>query len=138
MGRRKKTEEQEVLVENQNISEVELTDEYFINLTMDYDKRDDNIYPKWAVWCAKSNDRYYIDGKDGHFYTHERTLDEIDIEKKKRAINDMLFSQDHDDSEEELWQRYNTYIFNILMDDQRIRTIVPKTFEQWKEDHKEE
>ena len=44
---------------------VEYTDEYFINLTMDYDHRDDEIYPKWAVWCAKSNDRYYIDGKDG-------------------------------------------------------------------------
>ena len=68
----------------------EFTDDYFLNLTMDYDKRDDSIYPKWAVWCAKSNDKYYIDGKDGHFFTHVRTDEEIAEERRKRHIMEMI------------------------------------------------
>lgn len=52
------------------------SDEYFINLTMPFDKMDDEIYPKWAVWCALSEGKYCIKGKDGYFYTHKITATE--------------------------------------------------------------
>ena len=38
----------------------EFTDDYFLNLTMKYDERIDDIYCRWALWCAKSNDKYYV------------------------------------------------------------------------------
>ncbi|MBO4622539.1 MAG: hypothetical protein J5691_01495 [Bacilli bacterium] len=52
------------------------SDEYFINLTMPFDKRDDEVYSKWAIWCALSEDKYCIRGKDGYFYTHKITTAE--------------------------------------------------------------
>lgn len=71
----------------------EFTDEYFINLTMKYDERNDEIYPKWAVWCAKSDDKYYIDGKDGHFFTHVRTDEEIAEEQAKRRLMELVMDE---------------------------------------------
>ena len=98
--------------------ETNFSDDYFINLTMDYDKRDDSIYPKWAVWCAKSDDRYYIDGKDGHFFTHVRTDKEIAIERKRREIMETLHTQDIPMNEEghptEEWMEYERYVHEIV------------------------
>jgi hypothetical protein len=117
--------------------ETQFTDEYFINLTMDYDKRDDSIYPKWAVWCAKSDDRYYIDGKDGHFYTHARTDEEIAIERKKREILEASHSQEMAVDEEgrptEEWIKYECYLHDLVMDEEHILEVTPKTFEEWKQ-----
>ena len=119
----------------------EFTDEYFINLTMDYDKRDDEIYPKWAVWCAKSEDRYYIDGKDGHFYTHERTENEIAIERKRREIMEMLMTQEHPLDGEghptEQWMEYERFVNDKMMDEEHILELTIPTFEEWKENPKE-
>ena len=70
--------------------EIEFNDEYFLNLTMKYDERNDDIYPKWAMWCANSEDKYYIDGKDGYFYTHIRTPEEIAKERKRREIQELI------------------------------------------------
>jgi len=117
----------------------EFTDEYFINLTMDFDKRDDTIYPKWAVWCAKSGDKYFIDGKDGHFFTHERTNEEIAIEKKKRMIIEFSFKQERELTEEgrptEKWMGYESYLHELMMDKDNILQVKPKTFEQWKKEN---
>ena len=119
------------------MSEQEYTDEFFINLTMDYDKRDDNIYPKWAVWCALSNDRYYIDGKDGHFYTHVRTDEEIAIERKRREIMELLMTQERPLDEQghptEEWMDYERYVMDILGDVEHILEATVMTFEEWKE-----
>ena len=106
----------------------EFTDEYFINLTMDYDKRDDTIYPKWAVWCAQSNDRYYIDGKDGHFYTHVRTEEEIRQEQRKRELLEYL-EQEHSEEDEEKWSEYTRYIFGLM---EKISDEPVISFEEWK------
>lgn len=118
---------------------VELTDEYFLNLTMDYDHRDDEIYPKWAVWCAKSDDKYYIDGKDHHFYTHVRTDEEIKVERKRRELmtffteEKIAIERDEDVqvSEEEM-RNYERYIFENLHNDSEILNFTPKTFKEWK------
>ena len=115
--------------------ETQFTDDYFINLTMDYDKRNDEIYPKWAVWCAKSNDRYYIDGKDGHFYTHVRTDEEIAIERKHREIMEFLMSQECQFDEEghptESWMKYERYIQDLMRDGEHALEIEPLTYEEW-------
>lgn len=110
------------------------TDEYFLNLTMDYDERDDSIYPLWAVWCAKSEDKYYIDGKDHHFYTHVRTEQEIAIERKKREILEMMHTTDIEDTKEghELLMQYHNYLMDLCRDDETILEVTPKTFEEWK------
>jgi len=117
--------------------ETQFTDEYFINLTMDYDKRDDNIYPKWAVWCAKSEDRYYIDGMNGHFYTHVRTDEEIAIERKRREIMETLHTQDIPMNEEghptEEWMEYERYVHEIEMDEEHILEATVMSFEEWKQ-----
>lgn len=114
----------------------EFNDEYFLNLTMKYDERNDEIYPKWAVWCAKSDDKYYIDGKDGHFYTHVRTDKEIAIEKKKREILDMRSAIDirldengHPTGD---WMEYERYLHELIMDEEKILDIVPMKFDEWK------
>lgn len=116
----------------------QFTDEYFINLTMDYDKRDDEIYPKWAVWCALSNDRYYIDGKDGHFYTHVRTDEEIAIERKRRELIEFINEQDRELDNEghptESWMEYERYIHELAMDNENILSIEPKTYVEWLHD----
>lgn len=110
----------------------QFSDEYFIKLTMDYDERDDNIYPKWALWCANSEDRYYIDGKDHHFYTHKRTDKEIEIERKKRQILEMSFSQDREGIDEEEWMEYEQYLHERTMDNEVVLNFNPPTFEEWK------
>lgn len=96
----------------------EFTDDYFINLTMKYDERDDSIYPKWAVWCAKSNDKYYIDGKDGHFFTHVRTDEEIAEERRKRHIMEMIMRErienDIKEEDEESFREYENYLHNLI------------------------
>jgi len=117
---------------------VEFNDEYFINLTMDYDHRDDEIYPKWAVWCAKSNDKYYIDGKDHHFFTHVRTDEEIAIERKKREIMEFGFSQrdglDLEPGTEEFeeFMHYESYLHEAAFREENILEFTPKTFAEWK------
>lgn len=117
--------------------ETQFTDEYFIKLTMKYDERDDSIYPKWAVWCAKSNDRYYIDGKDGHFFTHVRTDEEIAVERKRREIMELLHTQDIPMDEEghptEEWMEYERYVHEIEMDEEHILEANVLSFEEWKE-----
>lgn len=118
---------------------VEMTDEYFINLTMKYDERDDEIYPKWAQWCYKSDYRYYIDGKDGQFFTHIRTDDEIAIEKRKREIMEFVVEQRHkiDNFEEirEDFLNYEKYYHDKEFDD-NIMNVELISFEQWKETEK--
>lgn len=118
----------------------EYIDEYFINLTMDYDERIDDIYCRWAVWCAKSNDRYYIDGKDHHFYTHVRTDEEIAIERKKRELMEFCFSQrdglelEPETPAFEEFMEYERYIHEHMFDDASILFFEPKTFIEWKKD----
>lgn len=112
-------------------------DEFFINLTMEYDKRIDDIYSSWAVWCAKSEDKYYIDGKDGYFYTHIRTDEEIAVERKKRANMEFVMEQRIDneplepDTEKfEKFMEYEEYVRSLEMDEDFLE-ITPKTFEEW-------
>lgn len=123
------------------MAEQEYTDEFFINLTMDFDKRDDNIYPKWAVWCAKSEDRYYIDGIDGHFFTHARTDKEIAIERKKRELFEFILNQERPEEEEghpnEEWMRYERYVDEFIRDEEHILEANPKTFEEWRQQPEE-
>ncbi len=113
----------------------EFTDEYFLNLTMDYDKRDDEIYPKWAVWCAKSDDKYYIDGKDGHFYTYVRSEEEIAIERKRREIMEFSMEQRFEAKDDESFREYDMYIHDLIRDDKTILDVKPLTFKEWKEKH---
>ena len=114
------------------------TDDFFINLTMDYDKRDDTIYPKWAVWCALSEDRYYIDGKDGHFYTHVRTNEEIAVERKRREFLETVNRQERDLDKDghptESWMDYERYMHELMMGDKDILNITPKTYVEWMHD----
>ena len=119
------------------MAEQEYTDEFFINLTMDYDNRDDNIYPKWAVWCAKSEDRYYIDGKDHHFYTHVRTDEEIAIERKKRTNMEFVMEQrianeplEPETEKFNQFMEYEEYVRSLEMDEDFLEKT-PKTFEEW-------
>lgn len=119
------------------MAEQEYTDEFFINLKMKYDERDDNIYPKWAVWCAKSEDKYYIDGKDGYFYTHIRTEHEIAIERKKRANMEFVMNQrmaneplEPGTEKFEKFMEYEEYVRSLEMDEDFLE-ITPKTFEEW-------
>jgi len=110
----------------------EFTDEYFINLIMDYDKRDDTIYPKWAVWCAQSNDRYYIDGANHHFFTHIRTDEEIAEERKKREIMEFMISQRPEiDKIPEDWVEYEMYIQDNI-NTAFMQDISPLSYEEWK------
>lgn len=115
--------------------ENQYTDDFFINLTMPYDKRDDNIYPLWAKWCALSEDRYYIDGKDGHFYTHERTDKEIATERKRREISKMVMEQekplDMEGHLTEQWIEYEHYINDIMRDENKVLTEPVLTFVDW-------
>lgn len=112
-------------------------DDFFINLTMEYDKRIDDIYSSWAVWCAKSEDKYYIDGKDGYFYTHIRTDEEIAIERKKRANMEFVMEQritneplEQGTEKFEKFMEYEEYIRSLEMDEDFLE-ITPKTFEEW-------
>lgn len=112
-------------------------DEFFINLTMEYDKRIDDIYSSWAVWCAKSEDKYYIDGKDGYFYTHVRTDEEIAIERKKRANMEFVMEQRNANEplepgteKFEKFMEYEEYVRSLEMDEDFLE-ITPKTFEEW-------
>jgi hypothetical protein len=63
----------------------EFTDEYFINLIMPFDEKDDEIYQKWAIWCANS-DKYVIDAKDNYFYTRNK---ETEPDKKRIGLFDL-------------------------------------------------
>lgn len=121
--------------------EMKFTDDYFINLTMPYDERIDEIYCRWAVWCALSEDRYYIDGKDGHFYTHVRTDEEIAIERKRRELIDFINEQerelDTDGHPTESWMEYERYIQELAMSDENILEITPKTYAEWMQDKNE-
>lgn len=117
----------------------EFTDEYFINLTMKYDERDDEVYPKWAVWCAKSDDKYYIDGKDGQFFTHIRTEEEIAIERKMRELNNFVMEErfkanitpDSSEEDKEMFRKYEEQ-YHILHNEKSILDITPISFEDWK------
>lgn len=119
--------------------ETQYTDEFFINLTMDYDKRDDNIYPLWARWCALSEDRYYIDGKDGHFYTHKRTDREIAIERRRREIIEMVMTQDRpvneDGQVDESWMEYERYVHEIEMDEEKLMNTTVLSYCNWLKDN---
>lgn len=112
-------------------------DDFFINLKMKYEERDDTIYPLWAVWCNKSEDKYYIDGKDGYFYTHVRTDEEIAIERKKRANMDFIMEQriaieplEPGTEKFEKFMDYEEYVRSLEMDENFLE-ITPKTFEEW-------
>lgn len=115
----------------------EFTDEYFINLTMKYDERDDEIYPKWAVWCAKSDDKYCIDGKDGHFYTRVRTEEEIAEEKALRNHHEMMMEErikfdetNPSETEKRLFSFYEEAM--DLRPDIKASEFVFIPFEEWK------
>ena len=112
-------------------------DDFFINLTMEYDKRIDDIYCAWAVWCAKSDDRYFIDGKDGYFYTHVRTDEEIAIERKKRVNMEFVMKERDDNQPLEpdtdkynKFLEYEEYVRSLEMDEDFLEKT-PKTFKEW-------
>ena len=112
-------------------------DDFFIHLTMEYDKRIDDIYSSWAVWCAKSEDKYFIDGKDGYFYTHIRTDEEIAIERKKRENMEFVMEQrianeplEPGTEKFEKFMEYEEYVRSLEMDEDFLQ-ITPKTFEEW-------
>lgn len=108
---------------------IEFNDEYFLNLTMKYDERDDNIYPKWAVWCANSNGRYAIDGKDGYFYTRIKTDEEIKIEEKRFQFEEFLNKQNHrvDD-----WLEYEDFIKESFENNKNSLDFNLLTYSEWK------
>jgi hypothetical protein len=104
---------------------------------MKYDERDDEIYPKWAVWCAKSDDKYYIDGKDGHFFTHVRTEEEIADEQAKRRLFDLVMNErfvfdetNPTETERRLFSFYEEAM--NLHPDAKATEIVFIPFEEWK------
>ena len=112
----------------------EFTDDYFRNLTMDFDNRDDEIYPQWALWCEKSNGKYFIDGKDGYFYTHERTQNEMEEENRHNTIMSFLMCQrpetDENGNLTTDWTDYETYIHNFSDSDEPLENILD--FNKWK------
>ena len=115
----------------------EFTDDYFLNLTMKYDERNDEIYPRWAVWCAKSDDKYYIDGKDGHFFTHVRTEEEIAEEKAKRNLREMIMREriafDETNPTETEKRLFGFYEQSFdLRPDVKATEVEFVTFEDWK------
>ena len=109
-------------------------DEYYINLIMYYDKRDDRIYSDWASWCANSDDKYFIDGKDGYFYTHIRSEEEIQVEKKKREIFEFIFMQRLQFGEDPRFEEYEQYYLDLerLEDLNSILELELIPFEDWK------
>lgn len=117
--------------------EIEFNDEYFLNLTMKYDERNDDIYPKWAMWCANSEDKYYIDGKDGYFYTHIRTPEEIAKERKRREIQELIITKDMIEGEDDLKQQYEDYLRDIMFNEEQLLEITPLPYEEWKNQSKE-
>ena len=137
MARKKKVVEQ---VEEQNsttaIEEAKepvqdtFMDDFFINLTMDWDNRDDEIYPKWAAWCAKSEGRYRISSKDGHFFTEERDENQIAIEEKRIEMTNFLVSQEIRD-DDPLWLEYNSTMQDNINDNEKLLTMIPITYEEW-------
>ena len=117
--------------------EIEFNDEYFLNLTMKYDERNDDIYPKWAMWCANSEDKYYIDGKDGYFYTHIRTPEEIAKERKRHEIQELIITKDMIEGEDDLKQQYEDYLRDIMFNEEQLLEITPLPYEEWKNQSKE-
>ena len=112
----------------------EFNDEYFLNLTMKYDERIDDIYCHWAVWCANSDDKYYIDGKDGHFYTHIRTPEEIAKEQMKRKVQDFIMQErmeagEFDEAKEEQFRQYEEYYRELAERGEAVE--MPKHFADW-------
>ena len=110
----------------------QFSDEYFTNLTMKYDERDDEIYPKWAVWCYNSNDKYFINGKNGYFYTQVRTDKEIEIERKHRVIDELIFTQNREGISEEDWRTYEEWIRNYTNSEEDLLEFIPITYKEWK------
>lgn len=113
------------------------SDNYFLNLTMDFDKRDDDIYPKWAIWCANSNGKYTIDGKDGHFYTRIRTDEEIEIERKINLSHEMLFSYNRTNVSKEKQQEYENYIHEYCRDKEKLLNTDLLDYDEWKTNKKQ-
>jgi len=118
----------------QEVVETNYTDEYFLHLIMKYDERDDNIYPKWAVWCTNSDYKYFIDGKDGYFYTHIRTEEEIQIEKKKKEIFEFILNQKFLYEDDPIFEEYEQYYLDLekLEDTNAILKLELIPFEEWK------
>lgn len=114
------------------MAEQNYNDDYFINLVMDFNNVDEEIYTQWANWCANSGYRYYISIKDGKFYTAERSKTEIAREAKKKELMDFVSEQKKNIKEEELnkFLEYEQYIRSLEMDEDFL-TIEPKTFKEW-------
>jgi len=70
------------------------SDEFYKNLTMFLDDKDQELYNEWSLWTSQSNDRYYIDGQliDGEvmFFTNERTEQEIELMHKRNEEEQKL------------------------------------------------
>ena len=131
MARKKKTKD----IEKVEVTEIDvnkLTDDFFINLTMSVDKRDDLLYPKWAIWCAKSGDKYYIDVKDGYFFTNKRNNTQIAIKRKRNSLDEFLMRQEYDnDAEMKMRNEYESYVNEMITDDEKILEANPMTYKEW-------
>jgi len=106
-------------------------DNYFINLTMKHNKKDPELYAQWALWCDQSNEKYFIDSKNDYFYTHVRTLDEINLEKQKHTIMELLNSQKKIHCKDFAWSMYERYLYSLLL--QQDINNNPMYFLDWKE-----
>lgn len=93
----------------------EHTEEFFKTLTMKLSEKDDALYSEWSLWCAKSNLKYYIDGRSENgevvFFTHERTSSEIQTMKHLENLREFIKQLDPEDPiDEEYIMKANRYL----------------------------
>lgn len=93
----------------------EHTEEFFKTLTMKLSEKDDALYSEWALWCAKSNLKYYIDGRSENgeivFFTYERTAPEIQTMKHLENLREFIKQLDPEDPiDEEYIRKANRYL----------------------------
>lgn len=93
----------------------EHTEEFFKNLTMKLSEKDEALYAEWSLWCAKSDLKYYIDGRSENgevvFFTVERTQEEIDTIKYVQGLPAFLEQLDPEDPiDAEYIERANRFI----------------------------
>lgn len=109
-------------------------DKFFIQLTMDINNKDDDLYQKWALWCAKSNGKYTISVKDGtKFYTVIKTNEEIELDNLRTEYNTFLCIQNCEHKITKKYQEYQHWFIENILDDEKILQFTPLTFEEWKE-----
>ena len=72
---------------------IKFSDDWFIQLVMPFNKYDEDIYAKWAIWCALSGNKYCIDAKDEYFYTHKLTASDKKAGKYDNSMSIPVYEE---------------------------------------------